>query len=232
MPGKRDYMPKKDSGFFGFQGPLVNKVQAKKADWGIPDAAVEVLANHRAIYEPLYYKVQELNRRTRADVIAHRHERKVYERAIRAFVNAHIRFNDRMTNTDRLSIGVPPPDRKPSPKPKINDIPLVGLTPLGGGSIKVTCLRTTDRDRPSMHKDADAIEVMFFMAPAQPMVKPKDFPPPEECPGSRISTKAQFIIRCGAKNAGLRFYGFFRWANLVDPDNSGSWTNVIIVVIA
>jgi len=228
MPGKRDYMPKKDSEFFGFQMVLVTKVQAKKADWGIPDAAVEVLANHRAIYEPLYYKVQELNLRTRADVIAHRHERKVYERAIRAFVNAHIRFNDRMTDADRMSVGVPPPDRKPSPKPKIDDVPAVGLKPLGGGWIEVTCLRETDRDRPSMHPDADVIEYQYVMLPVRSPA-PKD---PDECPKSGVSRKAHFIIKAGMVNTGKQFYGFFRWANLVDPNNSGSWTNVILVIIA
>jgi hypothetical protein len=59
--------------------------------------------------------------------------------------------------------------------------------------------------------------------------------PPEswdDCPKTQVSKKAQFIIPCGAKGIGQRFYGFFRWANISKPANSGPWTNVQTVVIA
>ncbi len=235
MPKRRYFIPLKDSEFMSFQRILVTKVEAKKADWEIPDAAIEVLSNHRAIYEPLYQKIAIKTTRTSVQVMAHRRERKAYEKAIRAFVNAHVRFNDRMTNADRLSIGVPPPDRKPSPQPKINDIPFVGLTPIGGGWIKVFCRRETDKDRSSMHDFADVIECRYALLPVRPQPvegKKFQFPSPGECPKVHISTKAQFIIECGDENAGLKFYGYFRWVNQSNPANNGSWTNGQQVVIA
>lgn len=228
MAGKRDYMPKKDDDFFSFQGQMVNKVQANKAAWGIPDPAVDVLVNHRTVYEPLYYKSQNKTNRTSVDVLAHRQERKSYEKDIRAFVNAHIRFNGLISDSERLSIGVPPRDTEPSPKPKINDIPVVGLEPKGGGWIDVRCRTETDQTRDSMHKDADVIECRYVL------FQVKGLPPndPAKCPEVITSTRAHFIIKCGDENAGQRFYGFFRWANLTNPDNSGPWTNALTVVIA
>jgi hypothetical protein len=218
-----------------FQRILVTKVEAKKADWGIPDSAVDVLANHRAIYEPLYQKAALKNTRTSVDVLAHRRERKAYEKAIRAFVNAHVRFNDRMTDVDRLSIGVPPRDPKNSPKPRIDDIPWVGLDPMGGGWIKVTCRRSTDEDSPSMHNFADVIECRYTFLPVH--LKPVEgkkffFPTPEECPYVQNSTRARFIIKCVSEGVGMKFYGYFRWVNLSNPANNGSWTNGLQVVIA
>src|SRR3989339_1773934 len=133
MPKRVYFIPRKDGDFISFQRQMVTKVEAKKTDWGIPDAAVDVLANHRAIYEPLYHKAKAPGTRTVVTVRSHRRERKAYEKAIRAFISAYIRFNTRMTNADRISIGVMPRDTKPSPKPKIKDIPFVGLTPVGGG---------------------------------------------------------------------------------------------------
>ena len=234
---KKYYIPKRDGDFFSFQGNLVNKVVANKTAWGIPDPAVDVLVNHRTVYEPLYYKSQNKNSRTSADVFRHREERKAYEKDIRAFVNAHIRYNDRMTDADRLSIGVPARDPKPTPKPRIDDIPFVGLEPRGGGSIEVYCRRETDKNRPSMHDYADVIEVRFAFLPVHPQPLPGagkrvEFPSPEECPEVRTSTKAHFFIRCGDKNAGQLFYGFFRWVNQTNPANSGSWSNALTVVIA
>jgi hypothetical protein len=234
MGRRKDFIPLKDSEFYSFQRILVTKVQVKKADWEIPDAALNVLVGHRVIYEPLYQKVALKNTRTSVDVMAHRRERKAYEKAIRAFINAYIRFNGRMINTDRLTIGVSPPDKKPSPKPKINEIPFVGMDPIGGGWIKVTCRRMTDKDRPSMHKYADVIECRYALLPVRPQPvegKKFRFPTPDECPNVYISTKANFIIKCGVENAGLQFYGYFRWANLSNPANSGQWNNGKTVIV-
>lgn len=231
MPKRVYFIPRKDDDFFNFQGNLVNKVVANKTAWGIPDAAVEILVNHRTIYEPLYHKSQEKRSRTSGDVFRHREERKAYEKDIRAFVNSHIRFNGLISDSQRVSLGVPPRDTEPSPKPKINDIPFVGLTPLGGGSIKVTCKRETDQDRPSMHNYADVIECRYTMVPIQPGVR-KPWPNLADCKEVITSTKAHFIIQCGDKNAGQSFYGFFRWANLTNPANSSLWSNTQTVVIA
>ncbi|MFH1232196.1 MAG: hypothetical protein V1709_11950 [Planctomycetota bacterium] len=237
MAGKRDYMPKKDDDFFNFQGSLVNKVVANKTTWAIPDAAVDALVSRRQEYEPLYHKSQVKQSRTSSDVLAHRQKRESYEKDIRTFVNAHIRFNDLISDSERLSLGMSPRDTEPTPKPKISDIPIVGLEPRGGGDIEVYCRRETDQDRPSMHPDADVVEVMFAMIPTHQPAQPgagkrEGLPSPEECPGARTSTRAHFIIHCGVKNAGKCFYGFFRWGNLTNPQNSGSWSNAKTVVIA
>jgi len=231
MPKRVYFIPRKDGEFFSFQRVLVTKVQAKKADWDIPDSAVDVLANHRTVYEPLYSKASQKRSRTSTDVLAHRQERKAYEKDIRVFVNSHIRFNDLISNSERLSLGVPPRDTEPSPKPKIDGIPFVGLEPMGGGWIKVTCKRETDQDRPSMHNYADVIECRYTMVPIQPGVR-KPWPNLDDCKEVITSTKAHFIIQCGDKNAGQRFYGFFRWVNQTNPANSGLWSNALTVVIA
>lgn len=175
--------------------------------------------------------------RTSGDVLAHRQKRESYEKDIRTFVNAHIRFNDLISDSERVSLGIPPRDTEPSPKSKISDIPVVYLEPKGGGDIEVYCRRETDQDRPSMHPDSDVIEARFAMLPIHPPAQPgavkrDGFPSPEECPEVRTSTKAHFFIQCGAKGIGQRFFGFFRWGNLSNPANSGIWSNAKTVVIA
>jgi len=231
MPKRVYFIPRKDGDFFNFQGQMVNKVQAKKADWDIPDSAVDVLTSHQSKYEPLYKKASGKQTRTSTDVLAHRQERKAYEKDIRNFVNAHIRFNDLISDSERVSLGIPPRDTEPSPKPKINDIPFVGLEPMGGGWIKVTCKRETDQNRPSMHNYADVIECRYTLVLIQPGVR-KPWPNLDDCKEVVTSTKAHFIIKCSDTDAGKQFFGFFRWANLTNPDNSGVWTNALTVVIA
>lgn len=220
MTTRKRNVPRRDDDFFNFQGNIVNQVVANKTAWGIPDASVNSLVARRTEYESLYHKSQNKQARTSGDVLAHRECRNLYEKEIRVFVNAHIRFNDKMTDSDRISVGLPPRDTEPSPRPKITIHPLVGLRILGGGDIEVTCRRETDETRPSMHSAADAIELRFIIVP----VGEKPPSDPEQCPKTQISKKARFIISGGVKNAGQSLYGFFRWVNLTNPQNSGPWT--------
>ncbi|MEW6027245.1 MAG: hypothetical protein AB1599_08120 [Planctomycetota bacterium] len=237
MPAKRgsDWIPNKDSEFFIKQGIYVNRVDANKVAWGILDADIQVLKDLRAEYEPLYKQVCIRQRRTSVQVSAHRACRMRYEKAWRAFHREWVLNNRRISKADLSALIGREHDIKPSPKPKINDIPWVGLEPMGGGWIKVTCRRETDQDSPSMHNDADVIECRYAFIPVRPQPvdgKKFHYPFPEECPYVHTSTRARFIIKCASEGVGMRFYGYFRWVNLRNPDNSGSWTNGLTVVIA
>ena len=220
-------MPRQDKDYYVFQGNLVNIVVTNAPAWGIPAPSVAALVARRAAYEPLYLKAENKTTRTRVDVLAHRQMRKVYEKEITVFVKAYL-FTPLVTNEDRLSMGIPPRDIEPTPRGKIDAIPVVGLTAIGGGDIKTRCRVTTDSTRYSKHPLADGIEVQYTWVPKGEM------PPegPEDANKTQTSKKAQFIIHCGPGNAGETFYGFFCWVNLTTPANSGQWSNFIKVVIA
>jgi hypothetical protein len=220
-------MPKKDKDYYVFQGNLVNIVVANAPAWGIPAPAVAALVARRAAYEPLYLKAENKTTRTRVDVLAHRQMRKVYEKEISVFVKAYL-FTPLVTNEDRLSMGIPPRDFEPTPRGKIETVPVVGLTAIGGGDLKTRCQVTTDATRYSKHPLSDGLEIKYTWVPKGEM------PPeaPEDCNKMLTSSKAMFIIHCGPKNAGETFYGFFRWFNRTNDANSGPWSKAISVVIA
>ena len=220
-------LPREDDDFYTWQGNFVNIVVANAVAWGIPAPAVAALVARRAQYEPLYLKVQNKTTRTRVDVLAHRQIRAIYEKEIRVFVNAYL-FTPLVTDQDRLSMGIPPRDYEPTPRGKIETVPVVELIAIGGGDIKTRCRVTRDQTRYSRHPLADGIEVKYTWVPKGEMPPEK----PEDCKNALVSKKAQFIIHCGPGNAGETFWGFFRWVNLTNPENSGQWSNAIKVVIA
>jgi hypothetical protein len=228
MARKQSYIPKRDDDFFNFQAKLVNMVVANAVAWGIPAPAVAALVARRAEYEPLYEKAQEKKDRTAGDVDRHRQMRKIYQKEIETFVNSQIRFNPLVSRDERIEMGVPPRDIKPTPRGKITTFPIIGLKGMGGGDLEVRCRVTTDQTRFSRHPLSDGIEVKYTWVPKGEM------PPegPEDCNKALTSKKARFIIHCGPKNAGESFYGFFRWGNLTNPENSGPWSKAQHVVIA
>jgi hypothetical protein len=220
--------PRKDDELFNFQAKLVNMVVANAVAWGIPAPAVAALVARRAAYEPLYAKAQEKKDRTAGDVDRHRQMRKTYEKEIQMFVNAYLRSNPLVPRDRLIEMGIPPRDMEPTPRGKIETVPVVGLEAIGGGDIKTRCQVTTDATRYSKHLLADGIEVKYTWVPKGEMPPEK----PDDCKNTLFSKKAQFIIHCGPGNAGETFYGFFRWVNLTNPANSGQWSNTLKVVIA
>jgi len=215
-----NYIPQRDDDLFNFQGNLVNEVVTNAVAWGIPAPAVAALVARRAAYEPLYFKSQDKGNRTQADVLAHRQIRELYEKEIRVFGKAYLLFNPLVSDEDRRRMRLTVRDTEPTPRGKIISFPIIGLKGMGGGDIEVRCRVTTDQTRFSMHPLADAVECKYIFVPSGEM-PPED---PDACPKTQTSKKARFIISCGVKNAGQSLYGFFRWANLTNPQNSGPWT--------
>jgi hypothetical protein len=228
MGRRKDYIPLKDDDFFNWQGNFVNLVVTNAPGWGIPAPDAAALVARRASFEPLYTTAQNKTTRTRADVLAHRQSRDLYEKEIRAFAKSYLMFNPLVTDEDRIDMGLTVRDTEPSPGSPITDVPIVGLKGLGGGDIEVRCRVTTDQTRASMHPDANVVDYRYIA------VESGDVPPsdPEDCPKADSQPKAKFVLRAGAKNAGKRFYGFFRWLNNRRPRQEGPWSNAQTVVIA
>jgi hypothetical protein len=228
MASGKQYIPVRDDDFFNFQGNLVNLVVANAVTWGIPPVEVADLSARRASYEPLYTASQNKTTRTRADVLAHRQARKLYEKEIRDFAKAYLMFNPLVTDEDRMDMALTIHDTEPSPNQPITDVPIIGLRGLSGGDIEVRCRARTDQTRASMHPDANVIDYRYSM------VESGDVPPtdPDDCPKGDSQPKAKFVLRVGAKNSGKRLYGFFRWLNNRRPRQEGPWTAAISVVIS
>jgi hypothetical protein len=225
---RADWIPKQNDNFFNKQRAYLERVVANKVAWGIPDSAINPLLTLQAEYEPLYWKIQDKRARTSGDVVAHKDCRKRYTAAWRAFHKERVAGNSLIPKSELSILVGKERDTEPTPRGKIETVPVVGLTAMGGGDIKARCQVTTDSTRYSRHPLADGIEVKYTWVPKGEMPPEK----PEDCKNVLVSKKAQFIIHCGPGNAGETFYGFFRWVNLTNPANSGQWSNFIKVVIA
>jgi hypothetical protein len=228
MPKQKRYIPLRDDDFFNFQGNLVNLVVANKSAWGIPDSAVNPLVARRVSFEPLYTTAQNKTTRSRADVLAHRQSRKLYEKEIRTFVKAYLLYNPLVTDEQRSEMALTIRDTEPSPHPVITDIPIVALRVIGGGDIDARCKALKDQTRPSMLSSANLIDYRYVMLEigARPPANAEDYTKRD------VSSRAKFIIRVGAQNEGKRFYAVFRWINTTKPKQEGPWSEAQTVVIA
>lgn len=225
MGSRKDYMPEGNAEFYPWQGNFVNRTVTNAVAWGIPAPAVAALVARRALYEPLYLKIQIKNTRTRTDVLAHNEMRAIYEKELRTFVR---NYCGPLSNTDKSDLGLTIRDTEPTPRGKINDVPYVKLKAIGGGDVRVRATVEEDQTKSSMHPLADAVECRYILVPKGEM-------PPEGQKNAKttvVSKKALFIISCGDEQAGETFWGFFRWVNQSNPANSGQWSPATKIVIA
>ena len=134
-----------------------------------------------------------------------------------------IAISANLTLQDRDTFNLPVPDTTPTPRGNIEDVPIVGIKPIGGGQLKVRVRQDEDASRASRHPLADGLEFKgCIIDPADQSAKIPSSP--DECPKSHISKKALFNLELGAANSGKRIYFYVRWINLSNPANSGPWT--------
>ena len=224
---KRDFVPTRNADFYTWEGNLCDMTSTNKTAWHVADTAATALLAQQVIYEPLFEAIANKGNRTSGDVLAHKEGRATYEKYLRAFVKEHLEFNSNITDDERRQLGLNVRKAR-SPKSAITIAPIVGLKSMVGGEIDVVCRVEHDQTRGSMHPDATAVECKYVAIPVG------DMPPddPDATMKTESSKKAHFIIKAGPKNVGLRFYGFFRWANESNKANSGPWGNAQSVIIA
>jgi hypothetical protein len=89
--------------------------------WGLPAAKLTALGDGVMKFAAILGKCQG-ETRTSADVQDKNDQREALERALRAFVNAHIRVNEAVTNADRVRLGFTVP-RAGHPIPETTGAP-------------------------------------------------------------------------------------------------------------
>lgn len=177
-------------------------------------------------YEKKYHKAQNKTNRTSGDVTAHREARQEYEKFTREFIGEFLRKNKKVSNAQRKLMALTVPDTEPSPHPQIVD-PIIGLTTLSGGDMKVRCRSTSDQDLPSKPLDHVLVQVQYALLN---LTDPA--PPFAQAILQHQSSKAQFIMHLGIDSVGKRFYGYFRWYDPIHPEDSGPWTQPHTAVLS
>ena len=157
--------------------------------------------------------------------------------ALRATIEARLRaiYDDLpksvLTTADRNTLNIPARDTTPTARPAISTTPVTSIKAKEGRKIEVTCHPEGDSNRPSRHKDSDAIEYRYTLALAAPAKDPNSSSadsnscPVTSAPVPGISTKARFIIELAEGDAGKVITVQCRWKNITDNAKSSSWSN-------
>lgn len=101
-----DYMPQSDAIFNGWQGELLTVVEPNLSVWGISETDFGVVKSKQSIWTTAYAKTVNKQNRTAADVLARDEAGDDYKKTIRNFVAQWLASNPRVSDVERLRMGL------------------------------------------------------------------------------------------------------------------------------
>ncbi len=130
-----------------------------------------------------------------------------------------------LTNDDRTTLLIPKRDTTPSERPAMTDRPNLKIIVQGGASFIIENRVDKDETRPSMHPNADFIELAYVI---------QETPPANvsETNKVKVLSKARETITLDPATAGQKFHCYSRWVNKTDDSKSSPYTRLHSAVIS
>jgi len=208
--------PRKDAEFNTYLGIVAPYLTTNATRLNVFAGNVADLAALKAIWDTKYPQSQSENTATKTIIEEKTEAREDAEELLR------IIYGDIpqsvLTTADRNTLNLK--ERKPNtPRPHITTTPNISLKALGSGIMKFEFRVVGDESRPSIHPDADGIQINAVILPA-------GSPPPasaEDLDGF-FKSRARFEQQLNLSKLGQILYVFARWVNNTDDTKSGGWT--------
>jgi hypothetical protein len=117
-----DYIPRSNEKFLEWSATLINYAVANKLRFQITDEVLEQIQYLKDAYENAFHKAQEPNR-GKVDVLLKNETRQELEKLLRQFVKSYLVYNPQANDEDKIKMGLPLHNKKPSPIPPPNTRP-------------------------------------------------------------------------------------------------------------
>jgi len=218
-----DYIPSTDPGFDLWQKGLLTNVKAKQTAWGISADATTSLESKQGVWNNAFSKASNKQDRTAADVQAKNDTLADYKKEIRSFVAEFLANNSKVTDSDRVQMGltVKSETRTPAAVPATSPLGTVDF----GVRLQHT-LRISDEATPQSKAKPAGVhgcEVWVKLGGEAP----KDV---SELTFLGTSTGNSYTTNYEGKQANILAYYWLRWVNT--RGEHGPWSSTLSAIIA
>ena len=149
-----NYIPRKDAGFNALQHTVYIQVSLHAAAWLIPEQLIAAFEPLRGRWNSAYATSLDPARRTKAVIQEKNDARREYEAVLRPFVQGQLMRNPKVTDADRLKMGLPVYDRTPTPPAPPKSHPMLDID---FSQIARHTLRVRDSESKSAGKPAHVV---------------------------------------------------------------------------
>jgi len=255
MSRRPDYIPRNMTAFFAFIQNLNSTVTANAGTWNLPANAVTDLQNAIMAFGPVFETVSNNRTRTREQMAAYQTERRALETQLRTFVQSYLVNNAGIPVSARIGMGLNVRGFYPRQrKTNITVAPIIALSALGGGKVRLRFKRPDGTGRPSLIADCTGIAYYFRFQPlgTAPVPVPPPPMPTDDQAGPRdqvsrqgtvaglptyrgyeleVVTRASIERQVPIDRIGSVMHVFAQYVNSSDPSKNGPYSMVSTVIV-
>jgi len=217
---RKDYIPRGFAKLLNWLAKYIDYLEPNADRFGIDPMLVIELKGDIGDYVIAFNKANSAEASS-ADRLF-RHEQAVaVEATVRGFVNKHLRYNENVTNEDRLSLGLTVPDYKPAPIPPPASYPEALFRLLGERRIAVGFrdFGSLLRGKP---EGVAGCEIRSLISDTWPASI-------DDMLASVFSTRSPCIFTFDESQRGKTVYFCLRWENA--RGQKGPWSTIYSVII-
>ncbi|MDR0982876.1 MAG: hypothetical protein LBM07_06520 [Culturomica sp.] len=148
MSSRLDFIPGADAQFNIWQGVWFNSIEKNAETWGIPSDVVLTTSELKSKWETTYSVVENPVTKTSITVQSKNVARKEYEKQVRMVVKYYIAYNLKVSDEDKMAMGLPLHKTTRTPVPVPDTVP--DVTEIDRN--KIRCLTISFRDSGSDHR--------------------------------------------------------------------------------
>ncbi|MDR0982908.1 MAG: hypothetical protein LBM07_06710 [Culturomica sp.] len=145
---KVDFIPRPDAQFNIWQGVWFNSIEKNAETWGIPSDVVLTTSELKTKWETTYSVVENPVTKTSITVQSKNVARKEYEKQVRMVVKYYISYNLKVSDEDKMAMGLPLHKTTRTSVPVPDTVP--DVTEIDRN--KIRCLTISFRDSGSDHR--------------------------------------------------------------------------------
>jgi hypothetical protein len=215
-----DYVPRSDEGFLDWATTLIDYAVVNKARFQLKDEVLIEIRDLKNTYGDAFHKSQDPNR-GKADVLMKNETRDTLKKSMRQFVKAYLIYNPLVNDEDKIKMGLPLHDTKPTPIPPPTTYPFanVDLSTIRQITIVVHELGKESLGKPyGVH----GWELLWEILSAPPQSI-------SEIRHSEFSTKSHHTLTFDENQRGKMIYFCVRWEN--NNGEKGPWSEIHNTII-
>lgn len=214
----KDIIPTADADFDFFQNQVYTKSDTNRVAWGIPQVDLDDLKVLKDDWDAAWLIAKDPDERTSAEVQAKDSAREVYEPALRQFVQQWIQNNKKVSDQERVSMGIKPRDKTRTKNPVPASTPIIELKAGAASSIQVIFRYVPegqDNSKKGKPEGIDRCEIKYKVGEPAPLTF-------ADCPNDAAGSKSPILLSFTGTDGGKRIYVYARWVNTTNQP--GPWT--------
>jgi hypothetical protein len=217
-----DYIPKTDAKYNVWQSNLIFIILENATAWGIPEEVVALLQAAQANWNAAYDKASNKQNRTLADVVTKNEAGDDFTKAIRDVAQQWLVRNPKVTDGDRVRMGITIRSNSRTP------VPAPESFPVGSVDFSVRLQHTISfYDQASAHSNAKPEGVngceIYLKADGE---APKSV---EEMNFQGTCSASPFVVKFEAAKIGKIAWYWLRWVNR--KGEAGPWSPVVSAMV-